>query len=268
MEAERCSQRLRQTAYHIQVTSGTSDPFVVWDSGWVVSDQSHLVAYAGKQLLSSTPYFWRVRIKTETGLNRPGAEQDVKVEELKAVFKKQFNNELDVKNFNKVVLAINRWLRANNRGEYSGYWNGEEGNGGTVNAVYGVATIKPSSVLNVKVNELKAVFKKSFNGDLDVNNFRQVGLAVNRWLGVNRRGQYFGLWNGEQGKDAQGNAVYRIALMKQAGPDELVYVPNSTKKVNQLTGDTDRATGKPTLSQTGKRFGVEGAPGQTLHHAV
>ncbi len=41
-----------------------------------------------------------------------------------------------------------------------------------------------------------------------------------------------------------------------ADPDELVYVPNSTKKVCQLTGDFDRAAGIPTLSQTGKRFGV------------
>src|SRR5947208_3596444 len=39
-------------------------------------------------------------------------------------------------------------------------------------------------------------------------------------------------------------------------PDELVYVPNSTKKVCQLTGDFDRAAGSATLSQTGKRFGV------------
>lgn len=35
---------------------------------------------------------------------------------------------------------------------------------------------------------------------------------------------------------------------------ELHYVPNSTKKVCQLTGDLDRQTGKPTLNRTGKRF--------------
>jgi hypothetical protein len=38
--------------------------------------------------------------------------------------------------------------------------------------------------------------------------------------------------------------------------EKLVYVPNSTKKVYQLTGNFDRANGSPTLSRTGKRFGV------------
>jgi hypothetical protein len=52
-----------------------------------------------------------------------------------------------------------------------------------------------------------------------------------------------------------------------AGPDGLVYVPNSTKKVCQLTGDFDRALGKPTLSQTGKRFGVVGTDlGSSFEH--
>jgi len=47
-----------------------------------------------------------------------------------------------------------------------------------------------------------------------------------------------------------------ISSAAAAQPDELVYVPNSTKKVCQLTGDFDRAIGIPTLSQTGKHFGV------------
>lgn len=38
--------------------------------------------------------------------------------------------------------------------------------------------------------------------------------------------------------------------------DNLVYVPNSTVRVCQLTGDIDRATGHPTLSHTNKRFGL------------
>lgn len=38
--------------------------------------------------------------------------------------------------------------------------------------------------------------------------------------------------------------------------DELVYVPKSTKRICQLTGDFDRAAKIPTLSETGKRFGV------------
>ena len=61
---------LRQTAYQIQVALSADSldkagrP-LLWDSGWVASDQSHLVAYAGKALRSSTPYFWRVRIKNQ-----------------------------------------------------------------------------------------------------------------------------------------------------------------------------------------------------------
>lgn len=39
-----------------------------------------------------------------------------------------------------------------------------------------------------------------------------------------------------------------------AEPVELVYVPASTKRVCQLTGNFDRAAGIPTLSQTGNRF--------------
>jgi hypothetical protein len=41
-----------------------------------------------------------------------------------------------------------------------------------------------------------------------------------------------------------------------AEPEEPVYVPNSSKRVCQLTGDFDRAARVPTLSLTGKRFGV------------
>src|SRR5579871_1662609 len=46
------------------------------------------------------------------------------------------------------------------------------------------------------------------------------------------------------------------ALADVAGADDVLYVPNSTKRVCQLTGDFDRAAKEPTLSQTGKRFGV------------
>ena len=41
-----------------------------------------------------------------------------------------------------------------------------------------------------------------------------------------------------------------------ADADKLFYVPMSTEKVCQLTGDADPMTGAPTLSQTGKRFGL------------
>lgn len=46
-----------------------------------------------------------------------------------------------------------------------------------------------------------------------------------------------------------------VAGVPSADPEEPVYVPNSTHRVCQLTGDFDRAAGAPTLSQTGKRFG-------------
>jgi Domain of unknown function (DUF4185) len=41
-----------------------------------------------------------------------------------------------------------------------------------------------------------------------------------------------------------------------ATPQELLCVPCSTQRVCQLTGDFDRAAKVPTLSQTGKRYGV------------
>lgn len=57
----------RQTAYQVEVTAGGAQPMTVWDSGWVVSDQSHLVPYAGNPLRSSLDYHWRVRIKDQSG---------------------------------------------------------------------------------------------------------------------------------------------------------------------------------------------------------
>ncbi|NQT15421.1 MAG: DUF4185 domain-containing protein [Planctomycetes bacterium] len=52
-----------------------------------------------------------------------------------------------------------------------------------------------------------------------------------------------------------------------AEPGDLLYAPNSTRRVYQLTGDFDRAAGIPTLSQTGKRFGVVGTDlGSSFEH--
>ena len=61
---------LRQTACQIQVALSADDlaaggPALAWDSGWVASDQSLLVPYAGRALQSSTPYFWRVRVRNQ-----------------------------------------------------------------------------------------------------------------------------------------------------------------------------------------------------------
>ena len=63
---------LRQTAYQIRIARsadslGAAGQPLAWDSGWVATEQSHLVAYAGEPLRSSTPYFWQVRIKNEAG---------------------------------------------------------------------------------------------------------------------------------------------------------------------------------------------------------
>ena len=62
-------------------------------------------------------------------------------------------------------------------------------------------------------------------------------------------------------------AAFGIASASAAGPNELEDVPNSTKKVCQLTGDFDRSAKIPTLSQTGKRFGVEATDlGSSFEH--
>ncbi|MBN2024668.1 MAG: DUF4185 domain-containing protein [Pirellulales bacterium] len=61
-----------------------------------------------------------------------------------------------------------------------------------------------------------------------------------------------------------GRAAYVLALVAVAPPASravepaarLALVPGSTVKVCQLTGDVDRQTGKPTLSQTNARAGV------------
>jgi len=53
----------RQTAYRIEV----KDDSVVWDSGWVESDQSVFVPYGGKPLESRQKVQWRVKFKNETG---------------------------------------------------------------------------------------------------------------------------------------------------------------------------------------------------------
>jgi hypothetical protein len=47
----------------------------------------------------------------------------------------------------------------------------------------------------------------------------------------------------------------------------LTFIPGSTKRVSQLTGDFDRAFKKPTLSQTTRRFGIVGTDlGSSFEH--
>jgi alpha-L-rhamnosidase len=57
-----------QTAYRVMVASSeellSKDQGDLWDSGEVTSDQSHLVSYAGKPLVSRQRCFWKVLVKT------------------------------------------------------------------------------------------------------------------------------------------------------------------------------------------------------------
>lgn len=62
---EASAKNLVQAAYQIEVSQrGIKGDEVVWDSGKVLSAQSLNVAYAGKTLVSSGRYAWRVRVWT------------------------------------------------------------------------------------------------------------------------------------------------------------------------------------------------------------
>ncbi len=67
-----------QTAYHIQAASSPekiNNPDL-WDSGKVLSDQSHLVEYAGGSLRSRQRVWWRVRTWDESGNASPWSETE------------------------------------------------------------------------------------------------------------------------------------------------------------------------------------------------
>jgi alpha-L-rhamnosidase len=61
----------KQTAYRIEV----KDHDLVWDSGWIKSDQSVFVPYGGAPLRSRQRLTWRVRYKDEKGLESDWSEQ-------------------------------------------------------------------------------------------------------------------------------------------------------------------------------------------------
>lgn len=65
---------LKQISYQIQVATSLNDlkkgENLLWDSGVVTSDQSHLITYEGKALKSKGNYFWRVRVITNQGKNK------------------------------------------------------------------------------------------------------------------------------------------------------------------------------------------------------
>ncbi len=71
---------LVQTAYRIRVAASERDlasgKRLCWDSGRVVSDDSHLVAYAGTALEPGKPYCWQATVWTADGdslKSRPGS---------------------------------------------------------------------------------------------------------------------------------------------------------------------------------------------------
>ena len=55
----------RQTAYRLLIASSPAlldqDKGDIWDSGTISSDQSTLIAYKGKKLVSDQTYYWKVR---------------------------------------------------------------------------------------------------------------------------------------------------------------------------------------------------------------
>ncbi|HRN56903.1 MAG TPA: hypothetical protein PLL71_10650, partial [Agriterribacter sp.] len=61
----------KQTAYRIMVSSAKDQPGKnkadIWNSGWVLSGESHLIPYKGKALLSDKDYYWTVSVKDENG---------------------------------------------------------------------------------------------------------------------------------------------------------------------------------------------------------
>ncbi len=59
----------KQTAYQIVVSN--SEGNLMWDSGKVESSESSHVKYAGKQLKSSSDYYWKVKVwNKDTSDNR------------------------------------------------------------------------------------------------------------------------------------------------------------------------------------------------------
>lgn len=64
----------KQTAYHIELHDGHTQK-VLWDSDWVESDQSLLVAYSGEALVSRQRVLWRVRFRNEDGVESQWSAQ-------------------------------------------------------------------------------------------------------------------------------------------------------------------------------------------------
>ena len=65
---------LLQTVYIIEVAADADFISILWNSGAVNSEESHLVSYDGPKLVSSSRYFWRVKIKDNQGEESPWSE--------------------------------------------------------------------------------------------------------------------------------------------------------------------------------------------------
>jgi alpha-L-rhamnosidase len=57
----------RQTAYRLTVSTSRNGSADLWDSGWVKSDATSGIAYAGKALASRQRAWWRVEVRDESG---------------------------------------------------------------------------------------------------------------------------------------------------------------------------------------------------------
>ena len=58
---------LLQTAYSIEVAESPDFSPLLWKSGMVASGESHLVTYGGTDIVSSSRYYWRVKIRDNQG---------------------------------------------------------------------------------------------------------------------------------------------------------------------------------------------------------
>ena len=55
----------KQTAYRLQVSKNENFSTVMWDTDWVLGDESVHIEYHGPQLESMTRYYWRVNVRDQ-----------------------------------------------------------------------------------------------------------------------------------------------------------------------------------------------------------
>ena len=64
-------KNLFQTTYNLEVAVDAEFSSVLWKSGTVHSEESHLIPYGGETLASASCYFWRVKIRDNQGEESP-----------------------------------------------------------------------------------------------------------------------------------------------------------------------------------------------------